>query len=183
METRIYIASTKTLEDAETFAALYKTVPKYRQKKIDSYKEAKDKRLSLGVGLLLTRALKEAGIDENSLELYHQDNGRPCFKGHPEIHFSLSHSEERVMCSISELPIGCDVEFITKDTNEETANWTKMECYAKASDTNMMDLISGKKFFSKEYTFKEINKDDGYKYIVCAKQPVEDSMITWLERF
>ncbi len=183
MKTRIYIASTKSLEDAGTFSALYKTVPKYRQKKIDSYKEEKDKRLSLGVGLLLSIALRDAGIDENSLELYHADNGRPCFKGHPEINFSLSHSEERVMCAISEQPVGCDVEFITKDSNEETANWTKMECYAKASDTNMMDLIGGKKFFSKEYSFKEIDKDDGYKYIVCSRQPIEDSMISWLEKF
>lgn len=183
METIVYIASTQALEDAETFSRLYKTVPKYRQKKIDSYKTDKEKRLSLGVGLLLTKALKENEIDESLLELSHKDNGRPYFKERPDIFFSLSHSEERVMCSISNQPIGCDVEIIKENADEDVVNWTKMECYAKASDTNMMDLINGKNFYSKDYSFKEIEMNDGYRYIVCSKIPIEEKQIIKLDSF
>lgn len=183
METLVYIATTKSLEDAETFSRLYKTVPRYRQKKIDSYKTEKEKRLSLGVGLLLTHALKENQIDESLLELCHKDNGRPYFKERPDIFFSLSHSEERVMCAISDQPIGCDVEIIKEDSDKDVVNWTKMECYAKASDTNMMDLINGKAFYSKDYSFKEIELKDGYRYVICSKHPLEENQIIKLESF
>lgn len=183
MKTLVYIATTKALENAETFSSLYKTVPKYRQKKIDTYKTDKEKRLCLGVGLLLSRALKENEIDESLLELSHKDNGRPFFKERPDIYFSLSHSEERVMCSISDQPIGCDVEIIKEDSDKDVVNWTKMECYAKASDTNMMDLINGKAFYSKEYSFKEIEQNDGYRYVICSKCPLEENQIIRLESF
>lgn len=183
MKTLVYIATTKALENAETFSSLYKTVPKYRQKKIDTYKTDKEKRLCLGVGLLLSRALKENEINESLLELSHKDNGRPFFKERPDIYFSLSHSEERVMCSISDQPIGCDVEIIKEDSDKDVVNWTKMECYAKASDTNMMDLINGKAFYSKEYSFKEIELNDGYRYVICSKCPIEENQIIRLESF
>ena len=39
MNTMVYIASTATLDDEKKFADLYKTVPKYRQAKIDHYRK------------------------------------------------------------------------------------------------------------------------------------------------
>ena len=41
-ETKIYIASVKSLYDKTLFEKLYKTVPEYRRKKIDSYSDIKD---------------------------------------------------------------------------------------------------------------------------------------------
>ena len=76
MNTMVYIASTATLDDEKRFADLYKTVPKYRQAKIDHYSDWKEKKLSLGVGLLLSMALKKAGINESKLELCHDENGK-----------------------------------------------------------------------------------------------------------
>ena len=134
MNTMVYIASTATLDDEKKFADLYKTVPKYRQAKIDHYSDWKEKKLSLGVGLLLSMALKKAGINESKLELCHDENGKPYFKNRKEIHFSLSHSEERVMCIISDEPVGCDVEYLPGNTETDLESWTKMESFCKATD-------------------------------------------------
>lgn len=177
MKTFIYIADTEALDDKEKFYSLYQSVPKYRQDKIDAYKTEKDKKLSLGTGLLLSHALKEAGYKETELELIHAENGKPCFKRHDEIHFSLSHSEKKVMCAISSTPIGCDVEYITNNNEKDLDNWTKMESYVKASDVNMIDLLKGNIGYDPEYIFKRLSFNDGYKYMICSKEAILDSQI------
>jgi len=181
MDTRIYIATTKSLEDEEKFSSLLKTVSKYRQQKVDNYKTPAEKRLSLGVGVLLSRALEKEGYDEKKLQMLSKDNGRPYFKGHEEVFFSLSHSGERVMCAISSQPIGCDVQIISDDAGLDIETWPKIEAYSKASDTNLVDLLGGKVSFNQAYHFKELEWNDGYKYVICSIDEVGDSQIEKVE--
>ena len=58
--TRIYIADISVLKDSSVFEKLLRTVPEYRQKKAMSFKFAKGKMQSLGVGLLLRKACEDA---------------------------------------------------------------------------------------------------------------------------
>lgn len=37
-------------------------------------------------------------------------NGKPYFPGRPEVHFSLSHTKTHVLCAISDVPVGADIE-------------------------------------------------------------------------
>lgn len=176
-ETRIYIASTKSLFNPELFEKLYKTVPQYRQSKIDGFSAQKEKCLSLGAGLLLSKALAEAGFDEQELIYSFKESGMPYFKNHPEISFSLSHSEERVMCGISLDPIGVDTEMITDRKEEGLDEWCKIESYAKATDTPMTSLIGGRTKINTEFHFKEVCLDDGYKYYICSDEFIKDSQV------
>ena len=126
----VYTASIAPLYDDGLFSELYAQVSEIRQRKIDSMKFKKDKCLSLGVELLLMRACEDYGIDYysetsqdistkttdcdaqargDSADLYLSD--KPHFRS-CSMHYNLSHSEERVMCIISEYPVGCDVELI-----------------------------------------------------------------------
>ena len=57
-ETKIYVFDTSVLQDESLFKKFYRIVPSFRQKKVDFYKDYKDKCLSLGVGLVLIKALK-----------------------------------------------------------------------------------------------------------------------------
>lgn len=131
-KTKVYIASTKELEDEQVFQSLYQTVSKERRDKIDRLKFPKDKRLSLAAEVLLKKALAQNGIDEFELEV--GENGKPYLKegSHLEcshcVYFNLSHSEERVLCVISDKEAGCDVEKI-KDTDYKIARhfFTKEE--------------------------------------------------------
>lgn len=176
-ETQIYIFDTKSLSDKAVFDKLYKTVPEYRQKKIDFYQYDKDKRLSLGVGLVLSYALDKAGFDEQELEWAYHESGKPYFKNEPEIQFCLSHSEERAMCAISMERIGCDVEFITPDNEVDVEQWTKIESYAKAADIELTSLLDGKKIPDSKFIFRQVELNDGYKYTICSQNEIMPDQI------
>ena len=74
------------------------------------YCQERDQRLCLAAYILLWRALRlEYGIDE-APEFIYGNHGKPFLKGHPEIHFSLSHCPVAVACAVSDHPVGIDIE-------------------------------------------------------------------------
>lgn len=109
-KTAIYIADTGVLKNDKVFEGYYKTVSAQRQKKTDSFIFKKDKMLSLGAELVLIKALSDFGVHD--YEIGYAPYGKPYIKD-SDIHFNLSHSEEKIMCAISGNPVGCDVEKIT----------------------------------------------------------------------
>ena len=161
--TRIYIADPSILKDASVFESFLKKVPEYRQKKAMSFKFDKGKMQSLGVGLLLQLACKEAGLDGADEHIAYGENGKPFLVDFPDVQFNLSHSGERVMAVISPFEVGCDVEIIKGDRGrlaerffkpEESAwiksfeslpaqseafyrLWTLKECYMKVTGRGM----------------------------------------------
>lgn len=83
-------------------------------------KHQSGKCLSLGVGILLHKALADIGItnepDEAELNKYE----KPYYKEYPNVHFSLSHSGKMAMCVMAEALVGCDVEQV-RDKNRDIA--------------------------------------------------------------
>ena len=128
-----------------------------------SFKFDKGKMQSLGVGLLLQLACKEAGLGGADEHIAYGENGKPFLVDFPDVQFNLSHSGERVMCVISPFEVGCDVEIIKGDRGrlaerffkpEESAwikhfdsieaqseafyrLWTLKECYMKVTGRGM----------------------------------------------
>lgn len=161
--TRIYIADISVLKKASVFESFLKKVPENRQKKAMSFKFDKGKMQSLGVGLLLQLACKEAGLEGADEHIAYGENGKPFLVDFPDVQFNLSHSGERVMCVISPFEVGCDVEIIKGDRGrlaerffkpEESAwikhfdsieaqseafyrLWTLKECYMKVTGRGM----------------------------------------------
>lgn len=45
-------------------------------------------------------------------EMVRAEGGKPCFKDHPEGHFSLSHSGDFALCALSDAPVGVDIEVV-----------------------------------------------------------------------
>lgn len=213
--TRIYIADISILKDASVFESFLKKIPEYRQKKTMSFKFDKGKMQSLGVGLLLQLACKEAGLDGADEHIAYGENGKPFLVDFPDVQFNLSHSGERVMAVISPFEVGCDVEIIKGDRGrlaerffkpEESAwiksfeslpaqseafyrLWTLKECYMKVTGRGMSlmpDMFAlsvdenenislyhdGKR---PEYTFREIDLHDGYRYAYCIKNNSENA--------
>jgi phosphopantetheinyl transferase len=176
MKTMVYIFDTKVLEDKKLFSKLYKTVPEYRQKKVDSYVTDADKRACLGTGVVFSHAIQEAGLVEDDLKLAYGENGRPFFENNTDFHFCLSHSGDRAMCAVSDEPIGCDVELISSE--KDTDLWTRLESYAKATDIPLFQLMNQKSPFSADWIFKETDLGDGYKYMICTQEDLADDQIT-----
>lgn len=171
-EAIVYIIDTEFLKDPEVFRRIYSEMPEYRRKKIDAYCFDKDKRLSLAAGFLLSEALRSAGICESELSLSVTANGRPYFRDQPDVNFSLSHSGSRAMCVLAAGPVGCDVEQIAGNEDIDLYRWTVMESYLKATDGVIDELLSFDPNTDTDYEFHEILRNDGYRYMVCAKKGV-----------
>lgn len=136
--TLVYIADVSALEDRELYDAIYGRVREERKAKTDRLRFDRDRRLSLGAEYLLMCACREFGIDYDKATITEDANLKPVFKDIP-IHFNLSHSGERVMCIMSEYPVGCDIE--------------------KASKADM--VLAEKYFHEKEYRMLKSCEDAG----------------------
>ncbi|MGN0106617.1 MAG: 4'-phosphopantetheinyl transferase family protein [Hominilimicola sp.] len=81
-----------------------------RREKTDRLMFRKDKMLSLAADALMRKALSDREIEDFTLE--YGKNGKPYIRD-KNIYFNLSHSENTVMCAVSDMEIGCDVEKVT----------------------------------------------------------------------
>lgn len=154
----------KLLNDEKLFNDLYTSVSKYRKEKIDSMKLHNDKCLSLGVEYLLKKGCSDLDIDYDNQIVIKEDLKKPYFVN-SNFKFNLSHSGNMVMCIISDIEVGCDIEQIRKIDleiakrffnkseynlimNEKEENrtamffrlWTLKESYIKCNGTGIVGL-------------------------------------------
>ena len=87
----------------------YGLVPKNRQEKIDFYRFDKDKKLSAGAYLLLKKLLDEENITKPVFKT--EKYGKAYISNYDNIHFNLSHSGKIVLCAISDMEVGVDIEY------------------------------------------------------------------------
>ena len=163
MDTLVYTADLSPLQNPGTFERLLGAVPAYRREKAMRFKMMGGRIQSLGVGLLLKQACRDAGIEGADEEVVLGENGKPAFRNHPEIHFNLSHSRLRAMCVLSPYEVGCDVEYVRVGRSRLAVRffkegetrwihsfaegaaqdeafcrlWTLKECYMKVSGRGM----------------------------------------------
>ncbi len=106
--------NTEELTDNAYFQECYNQLSAFRRAKIDAYHFIKDKRLSLGAGILLDRGLREYGLREAYVRIGQKKNEKPYLIDYPQIHFNLSHSENMVLAVFADAEVGCDIEYIKK---------------------------------------------------------------------
>ena len=127
----------------------YKLVSKDRQEKIDFYRFDKDKKLSCGAYLLLKKLLSDENITDPLFET--GEYGKAYISNHENIHFNLSHSGKIVLCAISDMEVGADVEYIDPEIDLDIAkNYFYNEEYASI----MKSDNPGEEFF-KYWVLKE----------------------------
>ena len=96
----------------------------------------RERRQELVVGGLLVDMLRRE-LKRPTFDFGSSAGGKPCLSAFPEIHFSLSHSDEVVMCVVADRPVGCDVEKIIpldEDLKREIGSveaWTFREAVFK----------------------------------------------------
>lgn len=91
----------------------YELVSKNRKDKIDFYRFEKDKKLSCGAYLLLKKLLSDENITNPIFKT--EKYGKAYISNHENIHFNLSHSGKIVLCAISDMEVGVDVEYIDRE--------------------------------------------------------------------
>ena len=103
--------------------AALKEISEQRREQALKFKFEQGQRLCVLAYLLLKKALHETyGITDNPIFEYNE-HGKPSIVGHPEIFFNLSHCKEAVICAVSDLPVGVDVEGI-REYKESLVNYT-----------------------------------------------------------
>lgn len=97
-----------------------------RRQQVLQFKHEQGRKTCAGAYLLLCEALrKEYNISELPVFEY-GEHGKPFIKGHPEIHFNISHCKEAVACVTSTRPVGIDVESI-RSYHESLVRYTMNE--------------------------------------------------------
>ena len=97
----------------------YSLVSQSRKEKIDFYKFKKDKKLSAGAYLLLKKLLDEEKITNPIFKT--EKYGKAYISNYDNIHFNLSHSGKIVLCAISDMEVGVDVEYIDPEIDLDIA--------------------------------------------------------------
>lgn len=127
---RIYTMDTEQLTDDAYFQGYYNQLSASRQAKIDRYHFMKDKKLSLGAGILLDRGLREHGLKEADVRIGLKKNGKPYLPDYPQIHFNLAHSENMALAVFADAEVGCDIEYTKKADLELAKRFFRSEEYA-----------------------------------------------------
>ena len=107
----VYICDASLLEDMELYNFIYSSVSEARRSKTDRLAFNKDRNLSLSAEYLLMCACRDFDLSYKDLRVGYGENSKPYLINSP-LCFNLSHSEKRAMCVMSDVPCGCDVEFI-----------------------------------------------------------------------
>ena len=96
------------LPGADEARQLLPLLPPWRQEKARRLQNDKALAASVGAGLLLMQALKNAGLDPRQ-EVRHLGAGKPVLR-QEGFHFSLSHSGPYALCVLGDGPLGADVQ-------------------------------------------------------------------------
>ncbi len=124
----VYCADVAALAEKSVYDALYSQLSESRRRKTDALRFEKDRMLSGGAGILLQRALNDAGLEYAPLEV--GEHGKPFFPAYPGFHFNLSHSGTKVLCATADRSVGCDVEKVAAERQTLAKRFFSAEEYA-----------------------------------------------------
>ena len=90
-------------------------------------------------GRRLLRELVEGYTGKPMPEIQLEKLGKPFFPGNP-VHFSISHTRNRVFCVLADRPVGLDAEELTREVNPKLAqkilSAPEYAQYAQSADKN-----------------------------------------------
>lgn len=163
----------------------YKYLSPKRIEKVNRLKPANKKAQSIGVELLLRRAVNEITGEDKNAEWGTDERGKLYLTEHPEIHVNLSHSGDWAVCAVHDAPVGIDIqkmndyderianrfftadeaEYIKKSADKKSAFytvWTRKESLLKATGKGLTVALSSVSVLADtviyegvSYTFKE----------------------------
>lgn len=81
-----------------------------RAEKVNRLKQDNKKAQSIGVELLLRRALRDITGRNETVVWDTNENGKPYLTDYPEIHINFSHSGDYAACAVSNAPVGIDLQ-------------------------------------------------------------------------
>ena len=152
---RVLILNTDILTDEDMFMQKYLEMSEERKKKIDSFRFHKDKRLSLGAGILLKKGFDNLGLTDKII--IRSKNGKPFVQDRNDVFFNISHSGSMAVCAFSDRPVGVDI--------EECKHFDDALVERLYNSSEKLQVLSKYKDSSVGYTFLWTVKESFIKYL------------------
>ena len=177
---------------------MYEGISQERREKAERYRFFDDKLRCVAAERLLRFGLKERGINENEINIKYGLHNKPRLYGNQMPFFNISHSGKWVICALSDIEAGCDIEIIKKaemgvaerfygkdeylsllETPEGDMRdraffryWTRHESYGKYTGEGFTDRVD-----EDSVVFYEPEINPGYACSVCVgKESVSNGM-------
>ena len=75
-------------------------------------------------------------FDSDFPEIEKTPNGKPYFPNRRDVHFSLSHTETHVLCALSDAPVGCDIEALSRKVSTRALTY-----FSTPDEQNLFDPL------------------------------------------
>ena len=98
----------------EAYEADLTRLPPQRYEKAMTYRFLSDRKRCVRAYMLLWEGLSREYGAENAPLFDILSPGKPVLRGFPDLHFSLSHSGNAVLCALDRRPVGADIEMIRR---------------------------------------------------------------------
>ena len=98
----------------EAYEADLLRLPPQRYEKAMTYRFLSDRKRCVRVYMLLWEGLSREYGAESAPLFDILSHGKPVLRGCPDLHFSLSHSGNAVLCALDQHPVGADIEMIRR---------------------------------------------------------------------
>lgn len=126
-------------------------LPEWRRRTALAYRFDSDRWLCARAYELLCQGLREEfGITEVP-EFAVGTNGKPYLPELEGVHFNISHCRDAVAVALSDMPIGCDVESIVEDLDEDVMRY----CFSPDEIEGIQNATSPNLEFTRLWTIKE----------------------------
>ena len=102
----------------EAYEADLKRLPPQRYEKAMTYRFLSDRKRCVRAYMLLWEGLSREYGAESAPLFDFLSHGKPVLRGCPDLHFSLSHSGNAVLCALDRHPVGADIEMIRRRSLE-----------------------------------------------------------------
>lgn len=148
----LYLFERPDLVSAEQLEAeMLPLLPDWRRKQAMQFKHTLGQVLCAKAFLLLQEGLRKDYGYEGLITFDYVANGKPVLRERPDIHFSLSHCKEGVLCVIDDLPIGCDIESVERNVSQSLISY----CCNEKEQAEIANVIHPEEAFIKLWTQKE----------------------------
>ncbi|MBP5623804.1 MAG: 4'-phosphopantetheinyl transferase superfamily protein [Lachnospiraceae bacterium] len=161
-EVYVYFLNTVELSKEYLCETYLPNASNHVKEKVARLKSDNAIRETLSAYLLLHKACEELGLNECDSDIATDAYGKPYFAKRTDKYFNISHSHERVMCAIGDVPVGCDVQKI-EDKSERALKIAK-RFFTKEEFEKLMSVEEKEErnaFFFRMWTLKE-------SYIKCV---------------
>lgn len=109
----IYAIKQSEILDDDTFGHLLTYVSEEKRERINKYRIKSAAQQCLISDVLIRSVIhQKLRIDNTDIHFGKNKYGKPYLMGNEDFHFNVSHSNEWVVCAISDAPVGIDVEKI-----------------------------------------------------------------------